>query len=57
MVERRVLGGGAGDGPGEGIIEVESLGEIVEALKGRDEGVARLFLDGMKISGGGGGAL
>jgi len=34
---------------------VESLGEIAEALKKRDAEMARLFLEGMKISGAGGG--
>ena len=38
-----------GDGM-EGVLEVESLGEVVDGLRRRDEGVARMFLEGMKIS-------
>ncbi|KAF1355086.1 hypothetical protein BDV97DRAFT_409471, partial [Delphinella strobiligena] len=38
-------------GHGEGIVEVESLGEISEHLKAKDTECAAMFLEGMKISG------
>lgn len=57
QVRAEETGGGrvCGDGrEGEGVVEVESLGEVVEGLRGWDVdgvgGVARMFLEGMKIS-------
>ncbi|KAL1304638.1 hypothetical protein AAFC00_003602 [Neodothiora populina] len=43
-------GGAAGTSEGVGIVEMQSLGEIVEALRKRDEGVAAGFLEAMKIA-------
>ncbi|KAI4729169.1 DUF1115-domain-containing protein [Aureobasidium sp. EXF-10728] len=37
-------------GPGDGVLEVEGLGEIAEALKKIDAGTADLFLQAMKIA-------
>jgi hypothetical protein len=37
-------------GPGDGVLEVEGLGEIAEALKKIDADTADLFLQAMKIS-------
>lgn len=37
-------------GSGDGVVEVEGLGEISEALKQRDADSADLFLQGMKIA-------
>ena len=43
--ESRVCGNGA-----EGVLEVESLGEVVQGLKRKDENVAKMFLEGMRIA-------
>lgn len=48
--ETRLLAGLARGGGASGVEEVEGLGEIVEALRKRDEACAKLFLDGMKIA-------
>ena len=50
LVDERIMG----ETLGEGIVEVETLGEIAEGLKGRSAETSLLFLEGMKISGLGG---
>lgn len=37
-------------GTGEGVTEVEGLGEVTEGLRGAGHGVAEMFLEGMKIA-------
>ena len=43
--ESRVCGDGV-----DGVLEVEALGEVVEGLRRKDENVAKMFLEGMKIA-------